>query len=68
VPLPLRASPSNVSSSESLSFIAVDGRDPNDSVSGGGSIISSLNAGIVDGDGLCEGIVGDKNGIGDSSS
>ena len=68
VPLPFKASPSNVSSSESLSFIAVEGRDPKDSLSGGGKIMSSLSAGMVDGDGLCDGIVGDKKGIGDSSS
>jgi hypothetical protein len=68
VPLPLRASPSNVSSSESLSFIAVEGKDPNDSLSGAGNVISSLSEGIIDGDGLCEGIVGDKKGMGDSSS
>jgi hypothetical protein len=68
VPLPFKASPSNVSSSESLSFIAVEGKDPKDSLSGGGNVISSLSVGIVDGDGLCEGIVGDKKGMGDSSS
>jgi hypothetical protein len=68
VPLPFKASPSNVSSSESLSFMAVEGNDPKDSLSGGGNVMSSPSAGMVDGDGLCEGIVGDKKGMGDSSS
>ena len=48
--------------------MAVEGSEPKDSVSGGGSIISSLNSGIAEGDGRRPGMVGDKNGMGESSS
>jgi len=60
--------PVKVSSSESLSREAVDGKDSKDpDWSGGRDVMSSIGGSVL-GEGLLAGMLGDKNGIGELSS